>query len=271
MNETPRIFVGTMYSQEGDFQISLERIQKQEGVIVTHFIVAGLSEKDAHNALWKAWNDNKSSHDLFVKVDADTVLASTKTLSEMVQLFKDEPRLTSVQAPLHDYMTDEFINGLNAFSPKVVFNDTRDELFCDRVDTGHDIRMRSNEVPDHLRPAGHHCHHANERQAFHFGLHRALKGQREIMKKVHKAWKRDNDKIRAYALIGATMYDRFVSNRKFNYVDQEFNDAFNEACECYDEWIKKDEWIKEKEQGEDPLRWLQRMGVRRLFSTVKEP
>jgi hypothetical protein len=234
--QLPRIFVGTMYTQEGDFQTSLFRIQKQEGVEVTHFIVAGLKEKAAHNALWHAWNDQKSSHDLFVKCDADTVLADRNTLAEIAAQFKRD-RVTGLQAPLHDYMTDGLINGLNAFSPKVTFNDTQDELYCDRqVDTDHDIVLHEKDLPASLVPAGFHCHTATNKQAFHFGVHRMMKNQKPTINKVFAAWYQHRDRIRGYALIGAQLSPRFVQNRKFNYADPEFIAAFEEAEKRYDEF-----------------------------------
>lgn len=232
--EAPRIFVGTMHACEGDFQTCIDTIRSQKDVVVSHFIVSGLKEKEAHNALWHAWRQAQDSNDLFVKVDADTVLASEHTLSQIWKLFEANPRLTSVQAPLHDYMTNGFINGLNAFSPRVIFNDTRDELYCDRVDTGHDERMQSGDVPDYLKPAGLHCFHANDRQAFHYGVHRALKGQREVMGRVHKAWSLGRDRIRSFALIGSAFHGKFVQNRKFNYGDEEFEQAFEEAQREFD-------------------------------------
>lgn len=236
--EAPRVFVGTMHAYEGDFQFCIDTVRKQKGVIVSHFIVSGLKEKEAHNALWHAWREAQDSNDLFVKVDADTVLASENTLSQIWELFAANPRLTSVQAPLHDYMTNGFINGLNAFSPKVIFNDTRDELYCDRVDTGHDMRMQSNDVPDCLKPAGLHCFHANDRQAFHYGLHRALKGQREVLTRVRGAWNLNRDRVRSFALIGAHMSPLFIQNRRFNYDDEEFKQAFDDAVTRYDELVK---------------------------------
>lgn len=236
MSDRPRIFVGTMHACEGDFQMCIDMIRAQKDVIVNHFIVSGLREKEAHNALWRAWRAAQDSNDLFVKVDADTVLASPHTLSQIWQLFAANSRLTSVQAPLHDYMTNGFINGLNAFSPKVIFNDTQDELYCDRVDTGHDIRIQSNEVPDCLKPAGLHCFHANDRQAFHYGVHRALKGQREVLARVRDAW--NGDRIRAFALIGAQMSPRFVQNRRFNYNDDEFQQAYEEAMTKYNQLVR---------------------------------
>lgn len=235
--ENPRIFVGTMYTNEGDFQLSMDRIRRQEGVTVTHFIVAGLKEKEAHNALWHAWKDQRPGHQLFVKVDADTVLADRQTLRHIYDLFAADPRVTGLQAPLHDYMTDGLINGLNAFSPHVVFNDTQDELYCDRqVDTGHDVVLREKDLPATLIPAGYHCHSSSDKQAFHYGVHRALKGQTTVMGKVWAAWNQNRDRVRAYALIGNGMSHRFAQNRKFNYTDPEFLSAFEEAEKRYDEF-----------------------------------
>jgi len=239
MTQQPRIFVGTMYTQEGEFQDCITRVQAQEGVVVSHVIISNLKEKEAHNALWKAWRDAKDSHDLFVKVDADTVLASTTTLADIYTQFQSNERVTGLQAPLFDYMTDSMINGLNVFSPRVVFNDTNDELYCDRkVDEGHDIVLRERDLPEALIPAGFHCFDPTDRQAFHYGLHRMLKGQTATLDKVFNAWARDRDRPRLFALVGAHMSPRFVNNRSFNYEDPEFEAAFVEAEKRYDELVK---------------------------------
>ncbi len=234
MSELPRIFVGTMYMQEGDFQTSLAEVQAQEGVTVSHVIISGLKEKEAHNALWNAWRHQGPHNDLFVKIDADTVLASHTTLRDLWDLFQTDLRITGIQAPLHDYFTDGPINGLNSFSTKVVFNDTKDELYCDRqVDTGHDVVLRGDILPERLRPAGYHCHYATDKQAFHYGLHRMLKGQREVIKKVFNAWIAHGDRTRGFAVLGAKMAERFVANRRFNYHDPEFITAFDEASDRF--------------------------------------
>ncbi len=238
MNRPARIFVGTMYTQEGEFEGCLKQVQAQKDVIVSHVIIANMREKEAHNALWHAWRHQGPSHDLFVKIDADTVLASTQTLALIWEQFEANPRVTGLQAPLHDYMTDSFINGLNAFSTKVVFNDTQDELYCDRqVDTNHDIVLREKDLPAILKPAGFHCWNSTDRQAFHFGVHRMLKGQTTIIAQVQAAWNRDQDRPRAMALLGAHAAWRFQQTRKFNYGDEEFVSAFDETVARYDELI----------------------------------
>jgi hypothetical protein len=240
MTQLTRVFVGTMYTQEGEFEGCLKQIQAQRGVVVSHVIIANMREKEAHNALWHAWRHQGPSHDLFVKIDADTILASVNTLSDIWEQFAQNPRVTGLQAPLHDYMTDSLINGLNAFSTKVVFNDTQDELYCDRqVDTNHDVVLRERALPAKLIPAGFHCWNSTDRQAFHYGVHRMLKGQRETINKVQIAWNRDRDRTRAFALMGAQMSPRFATNRKFNYTDELFQTVFEEALKGYDEFVGK--------------------------------
>ena len=233
----PRIFVATMASGEGDFQESMKAVQVQKDIELNHFVIAGFGELEAHNAVWAAWRERRAEHDLFVKVDADTVLVRDTILAEIWAEFQKNKRVTGLQAPLADYMTDDLINGLNACDTRVTFNDSKDDLFCDRhVDTNHDVVLRDGSgLPTSLIPAGRHCHLANDEQAFHYGLHRMLKGQRWVINKVYQAFTRDHDRVRGMALVGAQFHGRFTKERKFNYNDDAFQAAFEEARTRYDE------------------------------------
>jgi hypothetical protein len=233
----PKIFVGTLHTCEGDFSECTRMIKDQVDVEVTHFVVSGQPEKAAHNTLWNAWNDVKDKYGLFIKVDADTVVRDVSTFSLIWAQFQAEPRLTGIQAPLHDYMTDGLINGLNCSSPKVIYSPTLDGLYCDRgVDSGHDLVYRNGQLPAGLVPAGFHCHRSTEEQAFHYGLHRALKNQVENMARVKSAWVKGRDRIRGMALIGQLMAPYF-SRDNHNYSDPLFQQMFNEAQSSYDSWI----------------------------------
>lgn len=234
----PRIFVGTLYVCEGDYLECSRIIKAQKDVHVTHHIVVGMQEKAAHNALWDAWNSAKFDHDLFIKVDADTVVRDETTFSKIWSLFDAEPRLTGIQAPLHDYMTDDLIFGLNVSSPKVIYAPSLNGLYCDRgVDSGHDVVFRTDKLPPELVPAGYHCHYSTEMQAFHYGVHRSLKNQHDTMAKVRKAWKKSKDRVRGFALFGEAMASQF-SNENHNYEDLFFQHSFDVAKKSYDEWCK---------------------------------
>ena len=231
----PKIFVGTLYCNEGDFVESCRLISMQQNVNITHHIVENMPEKEAHNSLWTAWNSVKDNYNLFIKIDADTVLCNENTISEIWKLFEGNSTLTGVQAPLIDYMTNSFINGLNCFSPKVIFNPSKDNLYCDRgVDVGNTNMLRKGQLPKELEPAGKHCFYANEKQAFHYGVHRALKNQREIIDLVHSAWMKNLDRIRGMALAGAKQVKN-GSLLAHNYSDPQFENAYNECLRKYNE------------------------------------
>jgi hypothetical protein len=192
-----------MHSGEAEFEEARQCVLRQQDVEVFHFIIDGLPEYEAHNALWKTWNDCKKNFDIFIKVDADTIIDDPKKFSQIADEFNQNSRLTGMQIPLHDYFTDGPILGLNCFSPSVIFTPASSRLHADHADKGgHDIVYRNEKVA-HLAPAGRHCAYPNDYQAFHFGLHRMKKNQRDTMRKVYQAWKASGGRARLLALYGA--------------------------------------------------------------------
>ena len=237
LNQRPRIFIGTMYSGEGDFFESIRSVKEQVDVNITYHIISHLAEKDAHNALWTAWCKVRSEHDLFVKIDADTILRDSHTLKTIYEIMYSTPDVTGIQCPLYDYFSDDLINGLNCFSPEVKFRSTDDPLYCDRVDYDHKIVLRQGSLPAELSPAGYHCTLATELQAFHYGLHRMLKNQKTLLARVRSAWIGGNkDRTRGMALLGANHASQFAAG-SFNYTDVSLMNAFNNAVSMYDQMI----------------------------------
>ena len=129
MHEHPKIFIGTMYSGEAEFNESTNIIESQKGVNVKRLVIENLNEIDAHNKLWEAWNKTKNQYDLFVKIDADTILNHDLCLHNIWNLFQQNPRATGAQLLLHDYYTQQHIAGLNCFTPKVIFKKSKRILF----------------------------------------------------------------------------------------------------------------------------------------------
>jgi hypothetical protein len=219
-----RIFVGTLAAGEAELEACRAAVRAQRGVRVTHHVIEGLPELAAHNALWTAWASHKTEHDLFVKIDADTVLARETALAEIAALFTD-PEVTGAQILLHDYFTDRLIAGLNSFSKDVVFRVGSDRLFADRVDTGHHKVLRGASVA-HLAPIGRHSPAPHPRQAFHFGLHRAFKRQTEVLSQCATVWLQHRDTPRSWALAGALSAGWRMRNH-FDYADPRFQQAFD--------------------------------------------
>ena len=237
----PRIFIGTLYCGEGDYVECFNALASQKSVSVKHVVIENQPEKEAHNQLWAAWREvQHSGFDMFVKVDADTVLAHDEVLLELWKLMSSNPRITGIQATLLDYFTDGNINGLNCFSPKVTFRDTTSDLFCDRqVDVDHDIVLKAvdvNKITTRLRPSGFHCFRTTEKQAFHFGLHRALKGQHDVLDRVKNAFEIHGDRMRGVALLGADSAPVFRDGC-FNYNDERFQQMFETVLKRYEDRI----------------------------------
>lgn len=235
----PKVFVGTLHSNEGDFSRCLEALQKQDGIEITHHVVSGRNELDAHNTLWSEWNKAKLTHDIFVKVDADIVLTSNTVLHDIARCFIANPTATGLQAPLHDYMTDSLIHGLNAYTSKVEFTVSVDSLYCDRAMTiGNDQIIRQPYLPNSLIPAGFHCHHASTLQAFRYGLHRVLKGQDDIVQQMIDVWRVKHDRIRGLGVLGAQAAAHIVNVHTSDYTDAQFLAEFFRAEKYYDEHFR---------------------------------
>ncbi len=221
--DVPRIFVGTLACGEAEFDDCCRAVAMQQGVEVTHHVIANQPEFEAHNQLWEAWDQAKSSCHLFVKVDADTVLSRPNALADISALFAN-PLVTGAQILLHDYFTNQLIAGLNAFSPVVTFHPSSRRLFADHVDRNHNVVLKGEAVA-HLAPIGWHCTNPNPRQAFHFGLHRALKKQHEVIRECAAVWLEKRDVPRSWALIGARAAGWRLS-KHFDYGDDRFERAF---------------------------------------------
>jgi hypothetical protein len=194
------------------------------GVDITHHVIAHQPEFEAHNQLWAAWASAKAEHQLLVKVDADTVLSRPSALAEIHALFAN-PAVTGAQILLHDYFTDRLIAGLNAFSPAVRFKQASSRLFADHADSNHNVVLKGEAVA-HLAPIGWHCIAPHPQQAFHFGLHRALKKQHEVIKRCAQVWLMKRDMPRSWAITGA-MAAGWRLRKHFDYGDQRFQMAFD--------------------------------------------
>ncbi len=193
-----------------------------------------MPEYEAHNMLWAAWNAAKTDHDIFVKIDADTILNRSSALEEICQLFK-QPDVTGVQIPLHDFFTDELINGLNAFSPLVTFEPSRLRLYADHADRGHKKVLKGTEV-QFLAPIGWHGKYPKPLQAFHYGFHRRLKNQNATLQRLASAWLDHGDREREWAIAGAASARWWMRSGALGYKGFWFKKCYNR---CLDDSFRR--------------------------------
>lgn len=234
----PIVLVGTLHSNEGDFEKCCASVNGQRDVTVIHRVISGLNEKDAHNALWDEHRKLWPNFDVFVKVDADMVLRSTTTLKEICECLESR-QATSLRAPLHDYMTDKLINGMHAYTNKVTFTETTDALYCDRNACMNDsMILVEKDLPSSLRPVGKHCHYATPIQAFRYAYHRSIKNQRDTMQDLIYAWRRHGDRTRGMGVIAVMLAAKLVKLHGSDYNDAAFDASFRDAERRYDEYVQ---------------------------------
>lgn len=200
-----KVFIGTMKSYEGEFDQCMTSIKSQTGVLIEQFLIEGMREYEAHEKLYRAWEDSKSSFDAFVKVDADMVLKDSTTILRCVELLrtKKQEGYTAVQCPLYDFFLEDMVYGLNCYSTDVVFEKPRSRIYCDRStknNTAWIVRSPDSANND-LYPAGSHCSNPSDYQSFMWGYHRGSKNntsaKEQLLQSINK--RRTRQKQIAYA------------------------------------------------------------------------
>lgn len=211
-----RVLVGTLHSEENELEACRQAIAGQRGVDFEHFVISGLPNREAHEALYRRFMERAADFDCFVKVDADMVLTREDLLLRIAERLRDRPEIDQLEIAVHDFFTDGLVFGLNAFRSGVRFPPRPEGLFVDSTPVrGRQIERDRSE----LAPAALHCPDPSPFQAFHFGLHKALKwseaegsGQRERALRhrsnVERTWaqlRRREDRRLLLACLGAEL------------------------------------------------------------------
>lgn len=173
MTEQPKFLVITMYAGENEIDLCKASVAAQEGVEVTHEIIAGLDNIAAHHALYQMIMDRADTYDLFLKLDGDMVLNRPTALREVADIFTENPDVDQMVMMVQDHYTNRTIHGVHSFSPRVRWDlAAHDRLF---VDPDPQYAGRLLRDPEALKIFVDHAPDPSRYQAFHFGFHRMLK------------------------------------------------------------------------------------------------
>ncbi len=212
-----RILVGTLASGENELDACRGALERQTHRDWEHVVLANLGKKAAIAALWRTFEARAGQFDLFVKLDADMVLADDRFFARCVERFAGSPELDELQVAVHDFFCDEPIMGLHVFRSTVRWPENDERLFTDATPVP---RERRQDDWSELAPAARHCPDPSPMQAFHFGVHRALKvlqpdrrrsnrGQLRnhwrTLERTRAAARSSGDRRRALAVLGAEM------------------------------------------------------------------
>ncbi|MDD3472005.1 MAG: hypothetical protein PHS86_04405 [Syntrophaceae bacterium] len=177
-----KIFVGTLYSGENEFEECVTSIQNQNYQNYEHFVFKNLPNREAHHTLFKSFKENAHKYDLLVKVDADMVICSNDLFAQIVRKMTDLPNIDVFSIAVTDFFTGDLINGLNCYRNTVTWDFSKQTMFVDipEVRPGKFAYDKTE-----LAPAAIHCKNPSKFQAFHYGVHRGLKSIQKIHSTTH--------------------------------------------------------------------------------------
>lgn len=168
-----KILTGVLYTVENEFDQCIESIEKQTYKDHDYFIIEKLPNKEAHDKLYQTFMDNSEKYDLFIKVDADMVLARDTFFAEVVNYFATYPEVDDLQIAVHDFFTNRLIYGLHVYSNRMKWKQEEESIFVDWSEERGSYKRVNDKV--NLAPAAYHCPNPSKFQSFHFGLHKAVK------------------------------------------------------------------------------------------------
>ena len=129
---TPRVLVLTLHSGEREFRDCLASVAAQVGVEVSHLVISGLGNIEAHNVLCETVMERAADYELFVKLDADMVLTRPTALAEVQSRFSEDPELDHLVCKVSDHYTGRAMFGLHAYSPRARWDlSNREVLFAE--------------------------------------------------------------------------------------------------------------------------------------------
>lgn len=205
-----KIFVGTLYSGENEFDECVSSIQSQSYQNYEHFVYKNLPNREAHHTLFKSFKERSDEFELLVKVDADMVICSDHLFADIVKKMIENPKTDVFSIAVWDFFTGELINGLNTYRSSVDWDFSKDTMFVDEP-----VVKRGGYYFDQteLAPAAIHCKNPSLYQAFHYGVHRGLKSiQREhgtthweMLEKVWRNFIKTEDARVGLAVLGSEL------------------------------------------------------------------
>jgi hypothetical protein len=167
-----RIFVGTLKTIENEFEECVASIERQTYQNFEHFVFEDLPNKEAHDTLYRSFMERSDEFDLMVKVDADMVIENENLFAGIVERFEEHPQLKDLEIAVHDFFSDRLIWGMHAYRNTMTWETNEENLFVDRATVSSDEHVHDDEE---LAPAAIHCKNPSPFQAFHYGVHKALK------------------------------------------------------------------------------------------------
>lgn len=182
-----RLFIGTLYTVENEFEECVASIKKQTHQNYEHFVFKKLPNKEAHDTLYRTFMDRSDEFDLMIKVDADMVIEDEKLFAKIVKKFQANKKLKDLEIAVFDFFSNQLIRGMHAYRNTVKWQQNEEDLFVDSCPVGPGELIQDDTE---LAPAALHCKNPSPFQAFHYGVQKALKIVQPGRKRVNHIYTR---------------------------------------------------------------------------------
>ncbi len=249
-----KILIGTLYSGENEFEQCIQSIKEQTYTGWEHIVFRHLPKKEAHDALYREFMQRSDQFDMFIKLDADMVFNTNKALEIIVDIFSQDSDLDHVVMAVDDRFSDSLIMGLNIFSNRVSWVQKEENLFTDRrpeVFPGKKIKLWDSPAPLVL-----HSPNPSLFEAYHFGIHRALKTfqpnrtdfypvrsilQWNILKNVWNHFINTDNRKLGFCILGAEhVIKNKVEPHKYDYTNRNLYEVFESYKHLQSSELRKD-------------------------------
>lgn len=234
MSEMTKILVGLLYSGENEYEDCIASIKSQTYSDYDLFKFEFLPKLEAHSRLYHSFLDQKDSYDLLIKIDADMVLTRPELFQQIVDKFTQNPGMDVLGIAIWDFFSGGYINGLNSYRNTVSWELNPDNVNADVVvvEPGKYIFDQSE-----LAPAAFHCKNPSKLQAFHFGVHRAIKvfaprhstSHWQLLEKTWQNFLKTSDVRIGLAILGAELvYAGEFEKEDSNYTNPKINELLDQ-------------------------------------------
>lgn len=269
----PKVLVGILYTDEQEFKQCLASIQMQVNVSIDYFVISGQKNLEAHDQLYKKFNESAGAFGWFLKMDADMVFRTPTALDTMLSYFHGNPELDRLTVDVFDWPSQMLIPGQQMYSNRVRWTGNRGGPAS--VVDYHGIYPGKNiRVPTKPAPLADHMPNPSPFQAFAYGVHKAIKaiqpkGPRKefdrallhwtILNRIYVAYKYQSDIRRLYALVGANVVFRSQTPELFaDYKSEKLRELFSEQVLQSSREVLEREAEAWENQVYINIRWLNR-------------
>ena len=241
-----RIFVGVLYSGENEYQECLSSIDSQTYPEFDVHKFEYQPKLEAHRSLYHSFLDKKDRYDLLIKIDADMVLTRPELFQQIVDKFEQNPDLDVLGIAIWDFFTGGYINGLNSYRNTVSW-----ELDPRNVNADAVIVDKEKYIFDQteLAPAAWHCKNPSKLQAFHFGVHRAIKifapkhstSHWQLLEKTWQNFLKTDDLRIGLAILGAELvFSGHLNNEDVDYTNPRLADVLQRYQDMNSSQVKRE-------------------------------